>query len=245
MKKLIVFLSLAVFGASGAAASQPDPAESEASLILQAAWGAALILSDEKQSRLAPAFLEIAALSGETELLNYWESRLGQSYSADKNYRDYGWQIAEPVLRDGGIVALIERAKQRAAPLNVGRTDALLSAGKHYSVTDPRKAQQLNETLLDLTRNASEFEKPVLSHAAAELAMIRCDQELFGKSEMHTTAPGNLRYAFWRARMSGNAASLVERVRAIEIEDDTREVRRVLEGYRAVLEFGYCSNPDA
>ncbi len=240
MMRLILFLVTCCSVALGVSA-QPAPTErSEASQILQAAWGAALVLPEEKQARLAPTFLEIASLSGDPELLAFWEQRLGLQAGTPESYADYGWQTAEPILRDGGVDALISLAKRRAAPLSFGRADALLSAGKRLFVAEPKEARKLNDALMELTRSASSFEQPVLAHAAAELAMVRCDLSTFGLAEMSTTAPGNLRYAFWRARIDGNALDLLARVRAIETDQDTREVRRVLEGYRAIQELGYC-----
>ena len=70
--------------------------------------------------------------------------------------------------------------------------------------------------------------------------MARCDLETFEDARAQTDAPDNLRYAFWRARITGQDEALLARVRAIEEDQDTREVRRVLDGYRAIQEFGYC-----
>ena len=93
---------------------------------------------------------------------------------------------------------------------------------------------------MSLMQTASKFERPNLAHAAAELAMVRCDLDTFEDARRRTDAPENLRYAFWRARISGQDEALLTRVRAIDEDEDTREVRRVLDGYRAVLELGYC-----
>ncbi|MEC7289921.1 MAG: hypothetical protein VXW22_07535, partial [Pseudomonadota bacterium] len=101
-------------------------------------------------------------------------------------------------------------------------------------------AHEAGETLLEITRAASSFEKPNLAHAAAELAMARCDSATFEKALLYTDAPGNLRYAIWRARIGGHVTDLLGRIRSIDTDEDTREVRRVLEGYRAIQEFGYC-----
>ena len=87
---------------------------------------------------------------------------------------------------------------------------------------------------------ASKFEKPNLAHAAAELAMARCDADVLEQALRSTDAPRNLRYAFWRSRITGRDDALLAQVRAIDEDEDTREVRRVLDGYRAILELGYC-----
>ncbi len=243
MKRLVLSLLVALGLAYAAFADTSDAAPSEADQVLQAAWGAALILPQDKQARLAPAFLEIAFLSGESDLLQFWEQRLGHSYVPLQTYPDYGWQIAEPILRQGGVSALIDMANRRADPLSFGRADALLAAGKHLTKARAEEARQINQALLDLTRSASQFEQVILAHAAAELAMTRCDPAMFDQAERATTAPGNLRYAFWRARMSGSVSHLFNRVRGIDNEEDTSEVRRVLEGYRAIQELGYCAAP--
>ena len=243
MVRLWVSFFFALALSFGASAERADTARSEASQILEAAWGAALVLPEEKQSRLAPTFLEIAMRSGDEKLVAFWEDRFQRPAPELKSHADYGWQTAEPILQDGGVNALIDLAKRRSAPLSFGRADALLAAGRKLSASRPADARKINDAMLELAGAASSFERPVLSHAAAELAMIRCDVSRFGLAEMSTTAPGNLRYAFWRARIEGNALDLLGRIRAIETDKDTREVRRVLEGYRAIQEFGYCPAP--
>ena len=221
--------------------AQPSACEtSEAACVLDAAWSAALILPDEKRQRLAPAFLEVALNSGDAAVIAHWEKRFEQSAQISTAYPDYGWQKADPIIRAQGVDGLIEIANQRQAPLNFGRADALLSAGIHLKNDDPEAALRLNQALLSLARSASDFEKPNLAHAAAELAMARCDLGLLTRAVTLTDAPNNLRYAFWRARISGESEALLQRVRSIDNDQDTREVRRVLDGYRAVQEFGYC-----
>jgi len=240
MKKLAFAFSVLVLGVGVAAADISSCQKSETACILDAAWGASLVLPDEKRARLTPAFLEIASGADEPQLITFWESRLAESASPAQSYPDYGWQKAEPLLREGGVAHLVRVAKDRAEPLNFGRADALLSAGTRLQADDPDASTTLNDALLDLTRAASSFEKPNLAHAAAELAMVRCDRERFEKALLYTDAPGNLRYAIWRARIEGNVLGLLDRIRAIDTDQDTREVRRVLEGYRAIQTFGYC-----
>ncbi|MEO0608037.1 MAG: hypothetical protein AAFY82_07380 [Pseudomonadota bacterium] len=243
MRWLISALMALTCSVCTAQADTSEPQASEAAQVLQAAWSAALILPESKHGRLAPAFLEIAVLSEDQDLLREWERRLDQSASLAPSYADYGWQAAEPILQRGGVRALIDIAKRRAAPLSFGRADVLLAAGKRLAADRPEDARQINQALMDLTGGASKFERVILAHAAAELAMTRCDRDLFDRAERSTSAPGNLRYAFWRARFTGSVLPLLARVRAIESGEDTREVRRVLEGYRAIQELGYCAAP--
>lgn len=240
MKWLFSLFAALVLSAAPAAAGGPACEKSETACLLDAAWSAALVLPEEKKVRLAPAFLEIAMGADEPDLVAYWETRLNQTAPDTPPYPDYGWQKAEPLLRAGGTDALIRIAKDRAEPLNFGRADALLSAGVRLREDDPEGAAALNQALLEITRAASSFEKPNLAHAAAELAMARCDSATFEKALLYTDAPGNLRYAIWRARIGGHVTDLLGRIRNIDTDEDTREVRRVLEGYRAIQEFGYC-----
>lgn len=240
MKRLVSVAFFASAVCFGAHADRSDATVSDAGDVLQAAWTAALILPDEKRQRLASAFLEIALLSGDPGLVASWEARFGQPAAAPPSYPDYGWQMAAPVLESGGVDTLIDLARNKAEPLTYGRADALLAAGKRLAAEDPDGSRRLNLALLDLVKTASSFERAVLGHAAAELAMTRCDAGLFDRATGHTSAPNSLRYAFWRARITGNTSGLLDRVRALESEDDTRDVRQVLEGYRAIQELGYC-----
>ena len=240
MMRLIVSALCLVFVFAPAQAQASDCESSESACVLDAAWSAALILPDEKRQRLAPAFLEIALNSGDADLVAHWEKRFEQRAQIAVPYPDYGWQKADPIIRAQGVDGLIEIANQRQTPLNFGRADALLSAGIQLRNEDPGGALRLNQALLSLARSASDFEKPNLAHAAAELAMARCDMDLLTRAVTLTDAPDNLRYAFWRARISGGSTALLTRVRNIDNDRDTRDVRRVLDGFRATQEFGYC-----
>lgn len=233
---LLLFLSVCFSKATVAQACD----KSEAACVLDAAWTAALVLPEDKRDQLAAPFLEIAALTDDAELVSIWEARFGKSVDIVQAYPDYGWQTAEPLLASGDVDDLITRAEQRLPPLSFGRSDVLLSAGKHFRLSDPAIALRLNEALLSLLGSASAFERPSLAHAAAELAMARCDADLLAEATAKTDAPNSIRYAFWRARITGDGTSLLSRVRAIDLDEDTREVRRVLDGYRAILEMGYC-----
>ena len=222
------------------AALAEDCGKSETACVLDAAWSAALILPDEKRARLAPAFLEMASLANDAQLLAFWESRFEQRLSVGADYPDYGWQKAKPILDSKGVDGLIAIARARQAPLSFGRADALLSAGRRLHANAPDAAMRLNDALLELSRAASDFEQPNLAHAAAELAMVRCDMPRLTQALAMTDAPQNLRYAVWRARITGDRGDLLDRVRHLDNDQDTRDVRRVLGGYRAILELGYC-----
>lgn len=234
----ICLLALAVLppGQAVEACEHTEPA-----CVLEAAWGAALILPQEKQARLAPVFLEVAVLSDDEPLAQHWADKFETTPPAGgEDYPDFGWGVAEPILKQSGVDGLIRKAQEKQGDVSISRADALLAAGRKLRTTAPIDAEKINQAMLDMTASASSFEKPVLAHAAAELAMVRCDEKRFDKALLLTDAPSNLRYAFWRARINGNAISLLNRVRGEASEDDTRHVRQVLSGYRSILELGYC-----
>lgn len=237
-----IFSSLAVIAlGSTASAQSPLCDKSEAACVLDAAWSAALILPAEKQDRLAGAFLEIASATGDTELVQFWEQRFNREAPGDVHVSDYGWRQAEPILAERGVEGLIAEVTRPTSSLAIARADVLLAAGKHFAQIDPAAARKIYDALFGLIGRASSFERPSLAHAAAELAMARCDLEGLEAATALTDAPRNIRYAFWRARISGDGLTLLPRVRGLENDQDTRDVRRVLDGYRAILELGYCN----
>ena len=242
MKWLAILFSTLLLGTFQAASDPLACEQSETACVLDAAWSAALILPEEKRAGLATAFLEIASMSGEPAIISKWEGRFERRAEHLASYPDYGWHIAEPILDRQGVDALISMAKRRADPLNFGRADVLLAAGKRFQITDTALARQINQAMMQMLGGASSFEKPLLANAAAELAMIRCDAPLMREALRSTDAPENLRYAFWRSRIDGNAKMLLSDIRAIRNDEDTREIRRVLDGYRAILEHGYCAD---
>ncbi|MEO1659940.1 MAG: hypothetical protein AAFR51_03045 [Pseudomonadota bacterium] len=239
LRSFLLSLTLSITALS--AVAQADTcAKSEAACVLDAAWSAALVLPQEKQERLYDAFLEIAVMTGETEVVEKWETRFGLSARPVQPYQDYGWQKAQPILQRAGVDGLIEEISRADSDLAIGRADALLAAGRYFAPSDANAARRLFDALFGLIKPASKFERPSLAHAAAELAMVRCDAEALEKSLSYTDAPRNIRYAFWRARINGDGLSLLTRIRNIDNDQDTRDVRRVLDGYRAIIEFGYC-----
>ena len=215
---------------------------SEASCILDAAWAAALVLPDEKRTRVEPLFVAMAAKVGEPDLLQRWTERftLSPAETEDETYIDFGWKTARGVIDTHGVDGLIKFAKEKRAPLALGRGDTLLAAGKRLAHDQPAQAEKLNVALMDLAATASSFEAPDLASAAAELAMYRCDLEMFDRAAARTHAPGNMRYAFWRARMTGNGGQLRQRIVQDADAQDTRHVRQVFDGYRSIVELGYC-----
>ncbi len=149
--KWLISLFLASLLGNAASAQTPMCEKIEAACVLDAAWSAALVLPEEKRTRLTSAFLETASNSGDPALVEYWEARLQETAGQVETYPDFGWQKAEPLLQAGGTARLIQVAKDRAEPLNFGRADALLSAGKRLITDDASGSEALNDALLDLT----------------------------------------------------------------------------------------------
>ena len=70
--------------------------------------------------------------------------------------------------------------------------------------------------------------------------MRDCRLAEFYRAVALTAAPESLRYALWRARITGGAGALAPDIRAGDGSDDTSHVRQALEGYGAILSLGYC-----
>ncbi|MCF6329081.1 MAG: hypothetical protein L3J02_04700 [Henriciella sp.] len=241
---LVLFSACLVAASPFPARAEPACLQSELACILEAAWSAALVLPDEKQARIKPLIVAMAARAGDPDLIQFWVEKLSEhpvtNTQLESEYPDFGWNYAQKVLEPYGVDGLIKFAREKREPLHYGRSDILLAAGKRLLQEEPEQAKRLNTALFDLIGSASDFEKPELANAAAELAMYRCDVERFDRATALTLAPNNLRYAFWRARMTGDGGALADRIRAEADEEDTRHVRQVLDGYRAIVELGYC-----
>ncbi|MEO1100650.1 MAG: hypothetical protein AAFW65_02270, partial [Pseudomonadota bacterium] len=96
------------------------------------------------------------------------------------------------------------------------------------------------EALVRRSVSDRSFERDMLAHGLAEAAMRRCELDRFDRARSMTQGPDSLRYEFWRARITGDVSYVTPRIAAEAERDDTRFVRQALEGYRAILEHGYC-----
>ena len=146
------------------------------------------------------------------------------------------------MLARQGLDGLIESARLRRPPLHLARGDILLAAGLQQLQLAPDKAARLNQVLLDMLPLASEFERAGLAHAAAELAVYRCDGQQYDKALAFIEPASALHYEIWRARFKGTLTGLPQRIREEAIAEDTRHVRQVLTAYRLILEQGYCTS---
>ena len=243
----VFFLSLSLLFAGPVAVADPGctPGKGEKSCMVQAIWEAAAGFPADKRSRLVPIFLNTVALSGDTALLADWEGRLGSEAALPPEYPDYVRERAEAELREADWNRFLQRAQAGLPPFNIGRPE-LMAAGARLA-PDTATRRRVMEAMFALAgppqpgaRPLENFERGDFGHVLSELAMETCDLAAFDRAVQLTAQPEGLRYAFWRARITGGAGALASRVRAESGGEDTRHVREALEGYGAILELGYC-----
>ncbi|MCA8902932.1 MAG: hypothetical protein KDA53_16965 [Hyphomonas sp.] len=214
--------------------------------MFQAIWEAAAVFPESKRDRLKPVFLDTVALSGDKALLSDWQHRLGRMAAPQPDYPNYARTQAEGVIAEAGWDGFVARARAGQAPFNIGRPE-VMAAGARLA-PDAATRRRVVETMFDLAgqpradvRFGANFERGDFGHVLAELSMETCDLAAFDRAAQLTVEPDGLRYAFWRARITGDVAPLVERVRREGVGEETRFVRAAMEGYGAILEFGYCA----
>lgn len=221
------------------------PGESEAGCVLRAIHDAMSALPADKQERLKPVFMDTVALSGDAALLAEWQERLGGVAAPRPDYPDYARGQAEAVLQEAGWDGFLQRARAGLPPFNIGRPELMAAAAR--LAPDPATRDKVVAVMFDLAgppdrsaRPMENFERGDFGHLLTELAMEDCSLSAFDRALPLTLDPDGLRYAFWRARITGGAGGLAARVRSESTGSDTRHVREALEGYGAILELGYC-----
>jgi hypothetical protein len=242
---LSLFLALLMSGPAAVADPGCAAGKDEKSCMLQAIWEVAAGFPADKRNRLTPIFLNTVALSGDTALLADWEGRLGGEAAPPPEYPDYVRERAEAELREADWNRFLQRAQAGLPPFNIGRPE-LMAAGARLAPDVPTR-QRVVEAMFALAgpprpgaRPLENFERGDFGHVLSELAMENCDLTAFDRAVRLTVEPEGLRYAFWRARITGGAGALVSRVRAAGGREDTRHVREAMEGYGAILQRGYC-----
>ncbi|MFH1518440.1 MAG: hypothetical protein ABIH17_11245 [Pseudomonadota bacterium] len=217
----------------------------EARCMFEAIWDAAGVLPSEKQARLKPAFLETVSRADDAALLRSWETRLGVTTRHRTPPIDYARDQAHAVVAEAGWSGFEQRARAGTAPFNIGRPE-IMAAGVRLAA-DEATRRRLTAAMFDLAQTKTtrgglgdDFEKGDFGHALAELSMQHCDLAGFDRAVALTPAPDSLRYALWRARITGNAGQLASRIRSEADADDTRHVRNALEGYGPIVSLGYC-----
>ncbi|KCZ84288.1 putative lipoprotein [Hyphomonas adhaerens MHS-3] len=243
----VFFLSLSLLTAGPAAVADPGcvPGQDEKKCMIQAIWEAAAGFPADKRDRLKPIFLNTVALSGDAALLADWEGRLGGEAAPEPEYPDYVRERAEAELREADWNHFLQQAQAGLPPFNIGRPE-LMAAGARLA-PDVATRQRVIEAMFALAgppqpgaRPLENFERGDFGHVLSELAMENCNLAAFDRAVQLTVEPDGLRYAFWRARITGGAAALAARVRTESDRQDTRHVREALEGYGAILQRGYC-----
>jgi len=243
---LIPLFLLLASPVTAAAADEACPAgRGERDCMLEAIWETASALPAEKQQRLKPVFLDTVALSGDTALLAAWQDRLGGVAAPRVPYPDYTSGQAEAVLRKAGWDGFLQQAQAGLPPFNIGRPE-LMAAGARLA-PDAATRRRVTEAMFSLAgppaasgHPLENFERGDFGHLLAELAMEDCDLAGFDRALPLTLEPEGLRYAFWRARITGEGAGLAARLRLEGAGEDSRHVRGALEGYGAILQRGYC-----
>lgn len=232
-------------GLTAHADAQACAGASEQSCMFEAIWDAAASLPPEKKSRIQPFFLETVGQAGNTPLLLQWQSRLGAPALHRSPAIDYTADQAGAVVAESGWDGFEQRARARTVPFNTGRPE-IMAAGVRLAPDDATR-RRLTDAMFDLVPGKTarggpgdDFERSDFGHVLAELAMQACDLGRFDQALALTAAPDSLRYALWRARITGGAGMLAPRIRKAASPDDTRHVRGALEGYAPILTLGYC-----
>lgn len=215
--------------------------------MLEVAWTAAEALPEKKQARLKPLFAPLALKLTDPKARAVWDARLGET-GIDVAGTDYVRQTAETAIREYGWETFLQRARDGLAPLHMGRPEIMGAAID--LAPDTKQRARLIEMMFSLAGtpdsrmisgiSVNAFERADFGHVLAERMMRDCRLAEFDRALALTAAPESLRYALWRARITGGAGVLAPDIRAGDGTDDTSHVRQALEGYGAILSLGYC-----
>jgi hypothetical protein len=240
---LMAFVPLAGASAQGAAC----PATGEAACMLDAAWTAAEALPEKKTERLKPLFAPQALQLTDPKARAVWNARLGET-GVDVAGTDYVRKTAETAIREYGWETFLQRARDGLAPLHMGRPEIMGAAIE--LAPDTKQRARIIEMMFALAGTADSrtisgisvnaFERADFGHVLAERMMRDCKLAAFDRAAAMTSAPDSLRYALWRARITGGAGRLAPDIRAGDGSEDTSHVRQALEGYGAIVSLGYC-----
>jgi len=220
----------------------------EAACLLDAAWTSALLLPPEKLERVKPLFAPLALQLKDKAARASWDRRLGD-VPVDMAEEDYVRRTAETAVREYGWEGFLQRAREGAAPLQMGRPEIMAAAAEF--APDSKQRARLIELMFALAgtpdgRQVSgisldAFERADFGHVLAERMMRDCKLAGFDRAVALTAAPDALRYKLWRARITGNAGALAQDIRAGDAAGDTSHVRQALEGIAPLLSLGYCT----
>lgn len=266
MVRVALFFCVLAVGACAAKASPsgPPPAQmmpqgmafqadctgaAEANCMLEAAWAAASLLPADKQARLKPAFAETTRGLKDEMLASKWQMRLGKM-PARPPAPDFAREQAQGAIAEFGWEGFFQKARLGEAPLNMGRPEIMAAAID--LAPNPMERLRLVDMMFSFAGapkpgttgriSPDTFERASLGHVLAEQMMKDCKLTEFDRAVGLTAAPESIRYALWRARITGGAGRLAAQIRRGDGTDDTTFVRHVLEGYGPILRQGYCAS---
>lgn len=248
MRAGLLFFLTGLLAALPALAQPCPPGKDEAACMLEAAWQASETLPEMKQDRLRAAFVQPVSFLTGSDTRAVWKDRL-RNVAMEPASGDFARTQAEAAIAAYGWQGFLQRARDGAAPLHMGRPEIMAAAVS--LAPDAGERKKLISLMAQLagasdSRKVSgipldSFERADFGHVLAERAMRDCDLAAFDRAASLTTAPDALRYRLWRARITGGAGSLADAVREGDGSTDTRHVRQALEGYGAILALGYCA----
>ncbi|KCZ52417.1 hypothetical protein [Hyphomonas pacifica] len=249
MKSLVIAAALAVSGLWAASATaqgiSPCTQQDQTECMLESIWVAASILPPEKQDRVKRNFLYVVAETHDAGLTREWSRRLNSAPLLPANGTGYARRKAQGLLAEGGWDKFLQRARAGTSPFNIGRPEIMAEGARLAETPDTRK--RVINAMFDLAGPPlggkgfdRSFEQADFGHVLAELSMEDCNLQDFDRAVRLTATPDSLRYALWRARITGDASPLAARIRNEADDQDTRHVRAVLEGYGPIISRGYC-----
>lgn len=215
--------------------------------MLEAAWDAAGQLPEEKQEKLRGVFAAQVPWLVDKADRAAWKDRV-RNVRLEPSGDDYAREVAAGVIAEAGWQGFLQRARDGAAPLHMGRPEIMAAAIE--LAPDKAARSGLIDLMFSLAGATSSkkvsgipvdaFERADFGHVLADRMMRDCQLAGFDKAVALTTAPEALRYQLWRARITGGANAYADDIRAGDGSEDTRHVRQALEGYGAILQLGYC-----
>ena len=226
------------------AGSAACPPEDEAACMMEAIWEAAGRLPPDRRTRVLPEFATLISALPDPAMRAAWTARTGGA-SAPVRGPDYALMTAREVIAAHGWDGFIDRAVHASPPLNTGRPEIMAAA--RALAPDRKASEDLTSLMFSLAGSPEParagramFEQADFGHVLAEAMMQECRGDLFAAARRFTSAPDSIRYRLWSARISGGAGRLAGSVRLGDGTNDTAFIRQAIEGYRPVLERGYC-----
>ncbi len=203
-------------------------------------------LPGAKHGGVTRTLSEAVAMARDANLRDRWDKALGPfSEDAPGASSLYAEDAVLDLVERAGWDGLIARAREAKAPFNMGRPEAMATALAHADT--PATRARVIDAMFELARTkqtrggmGDDFEKGDFGHVLAEAAMKACDLKTFDRAVALTPAPDNLRYALWRARVTGGAGRLAPRIEKETSTEDSTAVLQAIDGLAPLLAHGYC-----